>query len=215
MELQELKSIWVACDKQAEDVETLNRLALSSSIRARSEMVISRLDRTMKKKTFMAILTGVVALFLVVSPWVSPDQDYLFDNIFGPQQMSSIFFLMGMIVFIGAYYNWKAHQKILDLQKTTVDLRNSLKESINVLVHVQNLKIISDAFGAPFFSIWAIVVVVYGHEGFTIDHRFPPLILTSVTLVVVSYFVAKKANSFYQKFIEQMRQYLDELEDQK
>ncbi|NAS30276.1 hypothetical protein GTQ40_04785 [Flavobacteriaceae bacterium R38] len=214
MELLELKSIWKKAIKQQVDTPNLTAEEVHMLINKKSNTAISKIKREMKFKIWFMGILGVLGMVMSVILLFVGKEEHLLESIFNSVEISVIYFLMSVVIFIFSRRIKTTRDKIREYQRTSLDLKTAIEDVLVLMKKIIKLAVTIAGIMTPFFVVWITYTYLYEERVFVFDIRvLYLLIILIVSHKLFSFLETRVQRKKYGKYIDTLKQCLDELEE--
>lgn len=213
MELQDLKSIWTKVVDAESTKYEIDQDGVQALIKKQSNITISKIKRELQFKRWFFGIIGILTPFLSFIFYYDNDPTYFLDDYLTKFEVSLLLFLMGIIILIAFINIMVSYYTIEKFQKSSDNLKITLRETVKILGRVIKFGIYSDAIGVPVFATWILYRVLFKDETFILDMRVFYLVITAVILFIIKYKVGEfLQNRKYSPYIKSLQRSLDDID---
>ena len=167
MELLELKSLWDIAVEDTISKNSIDEFAVTKTIKKDSRTVLSKIKRVMYWKFLVGGLSLIVCSTTLIGSFVEPEKFTFYESIFDTRDNQT--FLITISIFLAVMLTWnlRAFHDIRHFESRVNNVKESLKEIIDIMDKTINLNIYS---GVVFNSLalgWIFYLVNNRKEFFT------------------------------------------------
>jgi NADH:ubiquinone oxidoreductase subunit 6 (subunit J) len=167
MELLELKSVWDTVINETTKKEQLTEFEVANTIKKDSKNALSKIKRVMYFKFIIGSLTLSISLLMLIGTFVIPEKVNFFEEFFNINE--NRIFLSSIIIFIGFMLsaNYKPFIEIKQFNRSSENIKNSLKRFIVIMEKTIKINIYSGAIINSTLFTWVFYAVAFKTEPFS------------------------------------------------